>query len=148
MPRKGEQINNNIAHESGTGGTGAVPRDYHGSFIAAACTGLPFVEDAFTAEATELHNGLLLAAEMGCNNLEVEMDCLDVVQVMQDEGNSLGAAAAIFEECTFISRSFNFISFSFFSRSANSVADDLASRAGTSSTSVWKDDPPVSFVMR
>lgn len=71
----------------------------------------PFVEDAATAEARGLKDGLILANNVGYNKLEIEADCLEVIEIMNSGGNSLGPAASIYEECYFICR--NFISISF-----------------------------------
>jgi hypothetical protein len=50
------------------------------------------------AEARALRDGLLIAGQIGCTKLEVNSDCSEVIEVMQDGGNSLGPAAAIYEE--------------------------------------------------
>jgi hypothetical protein len=59
---------------SGLGGTGAVIRDSHGSFIAGCNRTLPHIADAPTAEAMALRDGLLLAGQIGCNKIIVESD--------------------------------------------------------------------------
>jgi hypothetical protein len=92
--------------DSGTGSTGAILRDDRGHFLGASCGNLPFVSDAATAEVSALREGLLLAGQIGCNRLEVNSDCMEVVEIMQNGGNSLGLAAAIYEECTFLYRNF------------------------------------------
>lgn len=72
--------------DSGTGGTGAIIRDAMGSFIAASCSNIPFVEDAATAEARGLKDGLILANNTGCNKLEIESDCMEVIDIMTNGG--------------------------------------------------------------
>ena len=89
---------------SGTGATGAILRDHSGLFVAASCSNIPFVEEAATAEARGLRDGLLLASETGCNKICVEGDCMEVIEIIQNGGNSLGPAAAIYEECSFLAR--------------------------------------------
>ena len=101
------------------GGSGAILRDASGSFIAASCSDIRFVEDAATAEARGLRDGLILANDMGCNKLVIEADCMEVIQVMQSGGNSLEPAAAIYEECAFICRNFVSVSFQHCPREAN-----------------------------
>lgn len=49
---------------------------------------------------------------------------MEATEVMQNGGNSLGQAVAIYEECTFLCRNFNFVIFNHCPREAN-VADDL-----------------------
>ena len=84
--------------DSGTGSTGAIIRDERGNFVSASCRGIPFVSNAASAEALALRDGLILAGQIGCNRLEVNSDCLEVIEVMLNGGNSLGSAAAIYEE--------------------------------------------------
>ena len=95
----------------GTGSTGAVIRDDRGHFLSASCRGIPFVSDPATAEAHALRDGLILAGQIGCNRLEVNSDCTEVIDVMINGGNSLGPAAAIFEECTLLCRNFSIVVF-------------------------------------
>ena len=127
--------------DNGTGGTGAVIRDHLGSFVAGQKRSLLNVEDAATAEAWALRDGLALAGDLGCNKLVVEADCMEVVDIMQDGGNSLGAAAAIYEDCSFLCRSFARARFQHCPREANLVAHELA-RFSEVSQGVWHNDPP------
>ena len=71
----------------------------------------------------------------------MESDCLEVIEIMKDGGNSLGAAAAIYEECSFLCRSFAFVSFNHCPREANSVADALA-KSVAGEHAIWHGDPP------
>ena len=128
--------------DSGTGGTGAIIRDHTGFFVTGGRWSLQHVEDAATAEGHALRNGLLLAGQVGCNRVIVESDCLEVIQIMKDGGNSLGAAAAIYEECSFLCRSFTAVSFSHCPREANSAADSLAKFVEVEHAT-WHGDPPV-----
>ena len=100
------------------------------------------MEDAATAEARGLRDGLLLANEVGCNKIYVEADCLEVIEIMLSGGNSLGPAAAIYEECTFLCSNFISIVFSHCPREANMAADLLAKNSEVSRTIVWKSEPP------
>jgi hypothetical protein len=63
-------------------------RDEKGRFIAACCCGIEHVGDAPTAEARALWDGLVLAGQMGCSKLEVNSDCMEVINTMEQEGNS------------------------------------------------------------
>jgi hypothetical protein len=128
--------------DSGSGSTGAVLRDDRGFFLAASCCGMPFISDPSTAEARALRDGLLLAGQLGCNRIEVNSDCMDVIEVMNEGGNSLGPAAAIYEECSFLCRNFSQIVFYHCPREANMAAHVLASHAKGPLSIVWHDDPP------
>ncbi|KAK1611685.1 hypothetical protein QYE76_035358 [Lolium multiflorum] len=68
------------------GATGAVLRDEKGKFIAASCCGIEHVGDVPTAEARALRDGLVLAGQMGCSKLEVNSDCMEVINTMEQEG--------------------------------------------------------------
>ena len=98
------------------------------------------MEDAATAEALAVRNGLLLAGDVGCNKVIVESDCVDVVETMQNGGNSLGPAAAIYEECTFFCRNFARVRFGHCPREANMAAHELA-KFYEGNQAVWHGDP-------
>jgi hypothetical protein len=83
------------------------------------------VEDETSAKAMALRNGLDLASSLGCNRLLVELDCMEVIEVMKNGGNSLSSVAKIYEECSFICRSFSNVSFSHYPRETNRTADSL-----------------------
>jgi hypothetical protein len=100
----------------------------HGSFAAGSNRTIPYVGDAAMAEATALRDGLILAGNIGCNKIMVESDCIEVVEVMQNGGNSIGPTAAIYDECTFLCHNFTHVCFSHCPREANEVAHILASR--------------------
>ncbi|KAE8801714.1 retrotransposon expressed [Hordeum vulgare] len=97
--------------DSGTGSTGTVLRDDRGTFQAGSCSGIPFVEDASSAEARGLGDGLILANEVGLEKFVVKSDCMDVIDIMLNDGNSLGPTAAIYEECSFLAKNFSLIQF-------------------------------------
>jgi hypothetical protein len=58
------------------------------------------------AEALALKEGIILAQTMGCNRIILSSDNMDVIEVMQDGGNSSDVAAAIFND--FITLLLNF----------------------------------------
>ena len=128
--------------DSGTGSTGAILRDDRGFFLAASCRGLPYVSDPATAEAHALRDGLIIAGQMGCNRIEVNSDSMEVIEVMKNGGNSLGPAAAIFEECTLLCRNFVTVVFDHSPREANRAAHILARNVEGSLSVVWHEDPP------
>ncbi|KAK1646392.1 hypothetical protein QYE76_064197 [Lolium multiflorum] len=66
--------------ETFSGASGAVIRDDHGNFIAGSSNGIPHVGDAATAEARALRDGLLLAGQTGCSKIEVNSDCMEVIE--------------------------------------------------------------------
>jgi ribonuclease HI len=112
--------------DAGTGSTGAILRDDNGGFLAASCCGIPFISDPSSAEARALRDGLILAGQVGCNRIEVNSDCMDVINVMNQGGNSFGPAAAIYEECSMLCHNFVEVVFSHCPREANMAAHVLA----------------------
>jgi ribonuclease HI len=127
--------------ETFTGATGAVIRDDHGGFVAGSSCGIPSISDAATAEALALRNGLQLAGQLGCTKIIVNSDCMEVISTMLDGGNSIGAAAAIYEECTFLARNFAHFLFARCGRDSNRVAHTFACKAEGPHTT-WLEDPP------
>ena len=128
--------------DSYTGATGAVIHDDRGMFIAGSNCGIPSVEDAAMAEARALLDGLILAGQVGCTKLIINSDCMEVITTMQDGGNSIGPAAAIYEECSFLSRGFAHVIFCHSPRESNRVAHTLACKAEGPQSIVWLEDPP------
>ena len=127
---------------SGAEGTGVIIRDHLGSFISGGRWSLLFAEDAATAEACALRDGLLLAGEIGCNKVVVESDCMEVVEIMQNGGNSRGPTSTIYEECSFLCRSFARVSFAHCPREANRAAHELA-KFNEVNHGVWHGDSPI-----
>jgi hypothetical protein len=54
---------------------------------------------------------------------------MDVIDVMKNDGNSLGPAAAIYEECSFLCRNFLEVYFFHCPKEANKAAHILASHS-------------------
>jgi hypothetical protein len=67
---------------------------------------------------------------------------MDVIDVMKNGGNSLGLAAGIYEECSFLCRNFSEVYFFHCPTEANKAAHILASRSEGSQSIVWIEDPP------
>ncbi|XBI83017.1 hypothetical protein VPH35_091580 [Triticum aestivum] len=81
-------------------------------------------------EALALKFGLTLAQRVGCNRIIINSDNLEVIETMQDGGQSAGAAAAIFEDCFHYACDFRQI-----------LAHELARLARFFSTSDWFEEP-------
>ncbi|KAE8811226.1 hypothetical protein D1007_11975 [Hordeum vulgare] len=99
-------VDASFSEDSETGSTGAVLRSNKGVFIVGSCSDIPFAEDASSAEARALRDGLLLASEVGVQQIIVESDCQEVIDTMLLDVNSLGPAAAVYEECSFLAKNF------------------------------------------
>jgi hypothetical protein len=61
---------------------------------------------------------------------------------VSEGGNSFGPAAAIYEDCTLLCRSFTEVLFFHIFREANTAAHTLARHSEGALSVVWHDDPP------
>jgi len=139
-------IDASFNEDMGCGSTGAIIRDSSGGLIAASNTFIPYLVDAPMAEAFALKEGLMLAQYIGGNRLIVQTDCMEVVQIMKNEGFTANSAAAVYDECITVWNGFQEISIEHLCREANQVAHELARQAMiTRVNCIWDDDPP-SFI--
>ncbi|CAN6697103.1 unnamed protein product [Malus baccata var. baccata] len=105
-----------------------VARDDHGSFLAAYRKKISASSVAM-AEAKAILHGCSLGRYMGWNDIIIESDSLDSVSCLQDL-NSMGSwdAFPLLTKCTSLGKAFQDCRWSWVPRSANKVADSLASR--------------------
>ena len=134
-------------HDLLEGTMGAVLRDDKGRFIAGGNGKIDYCADVLMAEALALKFGLNLAQRAGCNRLIINSDNLEVIETMQDGGQSAGAAAAIFDDCYHYACDFIMTKFEHCNREANKVAHELARLARFFSTSDWFEEPISEIVM-
>ena len=66
---------------------------------------------------------------------------------MENGGHSVGAAAAVFDDCYFMACEFTITRFEHCNREANKVAHELARLARFSLTSDWFEEPLNEIVM-
>ncbi|KAF6983397.1 hypothetical protein CFC21_001594 [Triticum aestivum] len=92
-------------------------------------------------EVLALKFGLTLAQRVGCNRLIINSDNLEVIETMQDGGQSTGAAAAIFDDCFHYACDFIMTRFEHCNREANRIAHELARLPRFSSTLDWFEEP-------
>lgn len=138
-------MNTDAAFDSSlnNGSTGVVIRDDKGGVVAAANHYLNHVVDAQMAEAYALKHGLELAQSLGMNRIQIQTDCLEVVETMKDGGFSANSAAAIYDEVCSTWRDFVDISINHADREANMVAHYLARQAfDFKSSCIWIDECP------
>jgi hypothetical protein len=72
-------------------------------------------------------------------------DCLEVVNMMQEGGYSLGIAAAVIDDCYHLATEFPKVIFEFCYREANSVAHEVARVARGTPGQVWLEKPQSSL---
>jgi ribonuclease HI len=121
--------------DRGIGSTGAIIRDSSGSFIAASSCFIEHVVDASMAEVIALREGLLLAQQIGCSQLMIQSDCLEVVETMKQYGITATASAPVYDECNQLWQDFVLIAIEHCNQEANIVADEIGRVAITSKSS-------------
>ncbi|KAE8793707.1 Nuclear pore complex protein [Hordeum vulgare] len=82
-----------------SGACGAIVRGDHGDFVASANWFLPHVRDAESAQLHAMRNGLYLATNIGYSSVEIESDCMAMMEAMQSMDDYLGADLAMVLEC-------------------------------------------------
>lgn len=87
-----------------------------------------------TAKVLALRSGLSLAQKVGCNQIVINSDDMEVIDTMKNEGRSAGVAAAILDDCYFLACDFSLASFEHCNRKANKVAHELARLAKLSAS--------------
>ncbi|KQK10208.2 uncharacterized protein LOC112271019 [Brachypodium distachyon] len=123
------------------GATGAVIRDASGLFVRASNSCIPIVYDATMAEAMALWNGIQFAKSLGCSNLLISSDSLEVVQEMNSDSWP-SPAAAIYIDCVEALKEFGKVITEHCPGEANQVAHELARIARDDPPNVWLDNPP------
>jgi ribonuclease HI len=125
-----------------SGGCGAIVRDSRGNFIGASTANLMHVVDVVSAEAAALLEGLKLLQSLGCSNIMVRMDNVEVVDALRlNEGQSR-VAAPVLEDCRVLLQDFGKVTIEHCNRESNVVAHELASRGSANILSLWVDAPP------
>jgi hypothetical protein len=113
-----------------------------GGFIAATSCFIPHVTSVDSAAMMAICNGLVLAANIGCNSLMVELDSSNVVGMINQE-DYLGQHVAIYMECKQLGADFSKVDVVHCFREANSVADSIAKSSLSSRASeFWDSDIP------
>jgi hypothetical protein len=74
--------------------------------------------------------------------IEVNLDLLEVVNTMQNGGNSISVVATVYEEFSFLARNFTHVKFDHRPRERNFAAHTLACNAEGPQSIVWHEDPP------
>lgn len=95
-----------------------------------------------------LFSGLMLAQYIGGNQLIVQSDCMEVVEIMENEGFTANSAAAIYDECNIVWSGFQETSIEHLSREANQVAHELARQAMITKENCILDDNTPSFIVQ
>jgi ribonuclease HI len=135
------KINTDAAVDLGTrtASTGCIIRDSQGQFLAACRVEINGVIDVTTAEAQAVRDGLCLAELIGCNNVEVETDCLEVVTAFQYPLENRIVGTAFLDECRTMMAGFNSAVLRHCPSEANKAADLIASSVEDRNCKFWLD---------
>ena len=111
-------------------------------FVCAATAKLDHVPDAFTVEATVLVEGLKLANSVGCSSILVQMDCLNLVETLQQNTGHSTIAAPILEDYWLLLLDFGKVILGHCNRESNMIAHALAQNGRVDPPNLWSDSPP------
>jgi ribonuclease HI len=123
--------------------TGCIIRDSSGQFLAACRIQIEGVIDVTTAEAQALRDGLRLAETIGCNNIYMESDSLEVVEAVRKPDLHRIVGMPFLDECRAIVAGFASTRLFHCPREANKAAHVIARSREDYDHSVWIDDPPL-----
>lgn len=132
-----------IQKSSGDGGGGAVLRDHHGNFVAAACHFFPSVSDPELAELLACRRAAGLAIEMGSLKVVLETDNKGIAQRLASDDLNRSVYGPLIEEIKGLLQSRHDFKVKWVRRSANVVAHRLAKEGcGNKLCKTWLHVPP------
>ena len=124
------------------GGIGGVTRS-SSAFITAWCKPCPGITDPLVAEATAVREGVVVAMLRGFARVEIETDCLEVVNLWKSRRNSRSVIAPLLLDIAELIAQFNYFDILHVRRHANVPAHLCAKHACTMEvTECWMDSPP------
>ncbi|XP_043710093.1 uncharacterized protein LOC122658990 [Telopea speciosissima] len=114
--------------ETSRGGLGIIFRDHSGVLVKARS--IPLVLGSIIqGELLAIRDALLLALELGYDNLVVESDSLDAILFVEESKSSGWEVEDLVVDVTTLRTSFSSVIFSFVPRAMNCVSDALARKA-------------------
>jgi ribonuclease HI len=132
--------------ENKSGAVGAIIRDGRGEALVCACTFIPHVASAGSAEAKAMQMGLQLANAMGYQRVQAESDSLEVINIMDGRERIWNESAAIYVDCIASAGMIGQTYFQHFPREANKTAHVIAKHSFDLHISCTWDDEPPSFL--
>ena len=129
-----DEVNTDAAFVSATGdgAGGAVVRNSQGEIMMAAARFYKHLPDVLTSEALAARDGVMLAQELGVEQLILELDNSTLVALLRSEDGGRCAIAGLWQEIRERSRVFRSFDISFVNREGNEVAHLCASKASAS----------------
>ena len=117
---------------TGDGAGGAVVRNSQGEIMMAAARFYKHLPDVLTSEALAARDGMMLAQDLGVEQLILELDNSTLVALLWSEDGGRCAIAGLWQEIRERSRVFRSFDISFVNREGNEVAHLCASKASAS----------------
>ena len=107
-------------HDNGTGGAvGIVLRNSIGEAVASTTCLFVSTLDATSAEALAMLKGLELLERLGCTNIIIEFDSLELINACKGEVDMFSPYTTTLVECFAKAQTIDGISFEFFPREVN-----------------------------
>ena len=129
--------------DDGAGAVAAILRNCHGEAIAGASEKFDHAYNAQDAETLALWRGFQMIFDMGCSKVEVESDCLELMDACNGKIDIRGPNSALLADCFHLAHGITSISFNHCPREANGLPHFLARNCFESKTSyVWLDVTP------
>jgi hypothetical protein len=139
------KVNSDGAFATGScqGSGGVAIRDENGALIAAAARWFDDVADALMAEALAAKEGLELAAEVGCDNVILEVDSSELKMLLDSDSYLSSAVGGICSDIRGLSNAFSGFKIAWIGREANGLAHECAKLVSEVDRSFfWLDDFP------
>jgi ribonuclease HI len=133
----------------GQGATGAILRNLAGAFEGGRARWYPYGLDSLMMEALACRDGLILAVDMGIQNLQVETDSQELVKLWTEIDIQRSRISPILKEIKDRCGFFNAFSLMYANRNCNRVAHVLAKQVSDDTrVGEWHVAPPyVSHLM-
>ena len=114
--------------EDGSGAAAAILRNSRGEDVSGISELIDTTISPQAAEAIALMSGLKPVDRLGCRNVQIESDCLELVQACNGDSEISSPHSAIRADCFLLAHNIPGINFKHCPREANEVAHFLARR--------------------
>lgn len=129
--------------EDGSGAATAILRNSKGEAVAGHSWILKNLLNSTTSEAVALQRGLSMVQDLGCTDVIMESDSLELIQSCNGIIEVWTPYTAILADCFQMASSIGAVSFTHCPRDANRAAHNLARRTYDLNVEVdWDGDPP------
>ena len=127
-------------------GGGAVLRDHNGAFLAGVCHHFPHIVEPEAAEILACKRALQVAEEINVQNVHLKLDCLPVLQMINQKGINYSGAGPWIQEIKHMLETKNDYKVTWVRRTGNVAAHKLAKvGVGDELCKVWLGVPQTAF---